>query len=219
MDGDLQDDPNEIPSFLAALDKGADLVVGWKYKGKGSKGRTMPSKIFNFFLHILTVLNVNDSNCPFRAMRKEVAKNLNIYGELYRFIPYLAFQKGYKVEEIKVENYPRQFGTSKYGVSRFFNGLMDLMTVLFITRYSKSPLHFFGIPGLVSLVSGLAIDSFLVLRGLFVTGRIGHTALLLMGVMLILLGVQLFSIGLLGELFITSRKSELKDLPIQDIIE
>lgn len=218
MDGDLQDDPAEVLSFQSALAKGADLVVGWKYKGKGSTGKTLPSKIFNSLLSILTGLKINDSNCPFRAMKKEVAKSLNIYGDLYRFIPYLAFQKGYKVTEIKVENYPRQFGSSKYGMSRLFNGVMDLITVLFISRYSKRPLHFFGIPGLVSLFLGFFIDAFLVLQGFFITGRIGHTALLLMGVMLIIIGIQFISLGLLGELLVTAKTIELKDLPIKEIV-
>ncbi|WAC07168.1 MAG: glycosyltransferase family 2 protein [Thermodesulfobacteriota bacterium] len=218
MDGDLQDDPAEISSFLSTLAKGADLVVGWKYKGKGSTGKTIPSKIFNSLLSILTGLKINDSNCPFRAMKKEVAKGLNIYGDLYRFIPYLAFQKGYKVTEIKVENYPRQFGSSKYGISRLFNGVMDLMTVLFISRYSKRPLHFFGIPGLAALFLGFFIDAFLVLKGFFITGKIGHTALLIMGVMLIIIGIQFISLGLLGELLVTAKTIELKDLPIKDIV-
>jgi len=219
MDGDLQDDPAEIFSFQSALAKGADLVVGWKYKGKGSTGKTIPSKIFNSLLSILTGLKINDSNCPFRAMKKEVAKSLNIYGDLYRFIPYLAFQKGYKVTEIKVENYPRQFGSSKYGISRLFNGVMDLMTVLFISRYSKRPLHFFGIPGLASLFFGFFIDGFLVLQGFFITGKIGHTALLIMGVMLIIIGIQFISLGLLGELLVTAKTIELKDLPIKEIVK
>jgi glycosyltransferase involved in cell wall biosynthesis len=218
MDGDLQDDPAEIPSFLSALGKGADLVVGWKHKGKGSTGKTIPSKIFNSVVSIFTGLKINDSNCPFRAMKKEVAKSLNIYGDLYRFIPYLVFQKGYKVTEIKVENYPRQFGASKYGISRLFNGVMDLMTVLFITRYSKRPLHFFGILGLLSLCLGFFIDVFLVVQGFFITGRIGHTALLIMGVMLIVIGIQFISLGLLGELLVTAKKVELKDLPIKEIV-
>lgn len=219
MDGDLQDDPAEIPSFLEAINQGTDLIVGWKYKGKGGTRKTIPSKIFNFLLHTFTGLKVKDSNCPFRAMRKEVAKNLNIYGDLYRFIPYLAFQKGYRVSEIKVENYPRRFGSSKYGPSRFFHGILDLFTVLFIARYSKNPLHFFGILGLFSFCLGFGIDLFLVFRGFFVTGRIGHTALLLMGVMLIVIGVQFLSLGLLGELLIAARRPELKDLPIQEIIQ
>ncbi|MBN2468745.1 MAG: glycosyltransferase family 2 protein [Deltaproteobacteria bacterium] len=219
MDGDLQDDPAEIGSFLAALTNQSDLVVGWKYRGKGSRGRTIPSRIFNFFLGILTGLKINDSNCPFRAMRKEVAKSLNIYGDLYRFIPYLAFNKGYRVAEIKVENYPRQYGKSKYGPGRFFNGMLDLLTVLFISRYNRSPLHFFGIPGLISFVIGFAIDATLVLRGLFVTGQIGHTALLVMGVMLIILGVQILSLGLLGELIISQRRADRRDLPILDVIQ
>ncbi|MCX8011751.1 MAG: glycosyltransferase family 2 protein [Desulfobacterota bacterium] len=219
MDGDLQDDPGEIPVFLSELEKGADLVVGWKYKGKGRKSKTFSSRVFNLLLKLLTGLKINDSNCPFRAMRSEVAKSLSLYGNLYRFIPHLAFQKGYKVTEIKVENYPRQFGFSKYGVSRFFDGLMDLMTIIFISRYRTSPLHFFGIPGLLFFFFGLFIDLFLVLRGLLITGRIGHTALLIMGVMLIVVGIQFISLGLLGELIITGRKLELRDLPIQEIIE
>jgi glycosyltransferase involved in cell wall biosynthesis len=219
MDGDLQDDPAEIPSFLSALAKGSDLVVGWKYQGKGSAGKAVPSRIFNSLLSILTGLKVNDSNCPFRAMKRDVARSLNIYGDLYRFIPYLAFQKGYKVTEIKVENYPRRFGSSKYGISRLFNGVMDLMTVLFISRYSTRPLHFFGIPGLLSLVLGFFIDVFLVVQGFFITGRIGHTALLIMGVMLIVIGIQFISLGLLGELLVTAKTIELKDLPIKEIFE
>ena len=218
MDGDLQDDPAEIPSFLLAMEKGVDLVVGWKYRGKGKRSKTIVSKIFNFFLGKLTGLHVNDSNCPFRAMRNEVTKSLNIYGDLYRFIPYLAFQKGYRVAEIKVENYPRQFGSSKYGMGRLFNGVMDLMTVLFISRYSKSPLHFFGISGLISLLLGIGIDSYLVLRGLLITGRIGHTALLLMGILLIIIGIQFISLGLLGELLISTKKADIKDLPIKEVV-
>ena len=219
MDGDLQDDPAEIPSFLSAVEKGADLVVGWKYKGKGPSGKTIPSKIFNSVVSIFTGLKINDSNCPFRAMKKEVAKSINIYGDLYRFIPYLAFQKGYKVTEIKVENYPRQFGSSKYGISRFFNGVMDLMTVLFISRYSKRPLHFFGIPGLVAFFLGFFLDAFLVAQGFFFTGKIGHTALLTMGVLLIIIGIQFISLGLLGELLVTAKTIELTDLPVKEILE
>jgi len=219
MDGDLQDDPAEIPAFLAALEGGADLVVGWKYKGKGSAGKTIPSRTFNHLVSMLTGVNINDSNCPFRAMRRHVAKSLNIYGDLYRFLPYLAFQKGYRVKEIKVENYPRQFGTSKYGPGRFFNGILDLLTVLFIARYRKRPLHFFGIPGLFSFLLGFGIDAFLVLRGFFITGHIGHTALLLMGVMLIILGVQFLSLGLLGELLITQKQTASKDLPMRKTIQ
>jgi glycosyltransferase involved in cell wall biosynthesis len=219
MDGDLQDDPAEITSFLKALERGADLVVGWKYTGKGGTGRTFPSKVFNGFVGFLTGLRLNDSNCPFRAMRREVAKGLNVYGDLYRFIPYIAYQKGFRVGEIKVENYPRQFGASKYGPARFLSGTMDLLTVLFIFRYNRFPLHFFAIPGLISFLLGFSIDAVLAFRGLFITGYIGHTALLLMGIMLIIIGIQFLSLGLLGELLITQRKFQLEDLPIREIIQ
>lgn len=219
MDGDLQDDPGEIGSLLYGLDQGLDLVVGWKYRGKGSAGKALPSRLFNRLLAGLTGLKVNDSNCPFRAMKKEVARSLNVYGDLYRFIPYLASQQGYRVGETKVENLPRRFGKSKYGMSRFYSGVLDLLTVFFISRYRKSPLHFFGIPGFVALFLGVGIDSFLVVRGWFFTGRIGHTALLLMGVMLIVIGIQFLSLGLLGELLVMQRRPEPKDLPIQEIVD
>jgi glycosyltransferase involved in cell wall biosynthesis len=218
MDGDLQDDPSEISAFLETLERGADLVVGWKYTGKGATGKTFPSRVFNRLVGVLTGLKISDSNCPYRAMRKEVAKSLNLYGDLYRFIPYIAYQKGFRVEEIKVENYPRRFGTSKYGPARFVSGMMDLLTVLFIFRYNRSPLHFFAIPGLFSFILGFAIDAILTFRGLFITGHIGHTALLLMGIMLIIIGVQFISLGLLGELLITQRKLELHELPIREVI-
>jgi glycosyltransferase involved in cell wall biosynthesis len=219
MDGDLQDDPDEIGSLLNALGSSEDLVVGWKYRGKGSAGKALPSRLFNRLLSALTGLRINDSNCPFRAMRRDVARALNVYGDLYRFIPYLASQMGYRVVETKVENLPRRFGKSKYGPSRFYSGLLDLLTVLFISRYRKSPLHFFGIPGFISLFLGLGIDSFLVVQGLFFSGRIGHTALLLMGVMLILVGIQFLSLGLLGELVVMQQRAEPKDLPIQEVVE
>lgn len=219
MDGDLQDDPEEIGTLVSALEQGLDLAVGWKYRGKGTAGKALPSLLFNRMLTGLTGLKIHDSNCPFRAMKKEVARSLNVYGDLYRFIPYLAFQKGYRVGECKVENLPRRFGKSKYGLSRFYSGILDLFTVFFISRYRKSPLHFFGIPGVVSLLLGLGIDSFLVVRGLTITGRIGHTALLVMGVLLIVIGIQFLSLGLLGELVVMQWRNDQKDLPIQEIIE
>lgn len=219
MDGDLQDDPGELESLVNALEQGLDLAVGWKYRGKGSAGKALPSRLFNRLLAGLTGLKIHDSNCPFRAMKKEVARSLNVYGDLYRFIPYLALQKGYRVGECKVENLPRRFGKSKYGPSRFYSGILDLFTVFFISRYRKSPLHFFGIPGFVSLFLGVGIDSFLVIRGLFFSERIGHTALLLMGVMLIVIGIQFLSLGLLGELVVMQHRREPKDLPIQEIVE
>jgi len=204
MDGDLQDDPAEINKFVEKMEEGYDAVIGWKYKGKG-----LPSYIFNKFESLITGIPIHDFNCPFKAFRKSILKDFNIYGELYRFIPILLHKKGFKVGEIKIENYPRIYGKSKYGLEKFMRGLMDFLTVLFITKYKNSPLHFFGFVGGMFVLTGLSLDAFLTIRGIFFTGRIGHLALLLMGIFLIIVGFQFLSVGLLGELIISGRERNI----------
>lgn len=197
MDGDLQDAPEEIPKFLDKIKEGYDLVTGWKYKGKGK--RALSSRVFNWITGRSMRVKVHDSNCPFKAYRREVVKVLRIYGELYRFIPALAYWRGFRVSEIKVENYPRKSGHSKYGVERFLKGFLDFLTVLFLTRYVKRPLHFFGIFGLFALGGGFVLDLWIAVAGI-ISGRVGHQALLLLGLFLIVIGVQFIFTGLLGEM-------------------
>lgn len=207
MDADLQDAPEDIGRFLDKIAEGYDLVVGWKHINKGPLLRTVSSRLFNALVAVLSGLKLHDINCPFKAYRRQVIRNIRIYGELYRFIPLIAREKGYRIAEVKIGNYPRLFGKSKYGPTRFVKGLLDLLTVIFITRYSQRPLHVFGSLGLLSFISGFAIDAYLAVKGLIV-GRIGHSAMLLFGVLLMILGVQLISMGVVAEFIVNLRKEE-----------
>jgi glycosyltransferase involved in cell wall biosynthesis len=218
MDADLQDDPSEIGKFLKKLAEGYDMVTGWKYRGKGSPSRSIPSKLFNRVVAMVTGLELHDFNCPFKAYRREVLRDLNLYGELYRFIPVLLFSRGYQIAEIRVDNLPRKHGKSKFGLERFMRGYLDLITVLFITRYDQSPLYLFGYAGTLLFVIGFLLDAYLTVRGVFFTGRIAHTAALLLGILLMLLGVQLFATGLVSDLVVSRERRNLGYYPIRKVL-
>ncbi len=200
LDADLQDDPAEIPRFLAKLDEGWDVVSGWKYPRRDPWTKTVPSRIFNWTTRTLTGVNLHDFNCGFKAYQAEVVREVRIYGMLYRYIAVLAHWRGFRVTEIKVHHRPRRYGKSKFGVGRFTVGLFDLITVLFLTQYTWRPLHLFGSLGLSSLGLGTLIN--LYLTGLWLTGHrpIGNRPLLMLGVLLMIIGVQFISFGLLGEM-------------------
>lgn len=210
MDGDLQDDPKEISKFIKELKKGADMVSGWKVKRLDSIIYTIPSKVGNWVISFLTGLKIHDLNCGFKAYKREVIKNIRIYGELYRFIPILANQQGYKVVEIKVHHRKRRFGKSKYNFLKIIHIILDLITVLFLTGYSTHPGHFFGTIGIICLIPGFLIGGYITyLR--FTTGGIDYRyPLLFLGVLFILVGIQFISTGLLAETFIytSSKKNE-----------
>ena len=161
MDGDLQDDPTEIPSFLTKLDQGYDLVSGWKYPRHDPLSKTLPSKFFNFVVRLMTGVQLHDFNCGFKAYRREVTQDIYLYGALHRYVPILAYQKGYRVAEIKVQHHPRVFGKSKFGAGRFMRGALDLLTVLFLGEYRWRPLHLFGWPGVGCFGLGLLINLYL----------------------------------------------------------
>lgn len=201
VDGDLQDNPAEIPRFLKKLDEGYDLVSGWKYPRHDPISKTLPSKLFNLVTRVVTGIKLHDFNCGFKAYRREVVEDIRLYGELHRYIPILARQKGYRVAEIQVAHRRRNSGESKYGVSRFARGFFDFLTVFFLTEYGWRPLHLFGWMGLIAFLSGFVIS--LYLTGLWIADRgpIGNRPLLTLGVLLIIIGVQFFSIGLLAEMF------------------
>jgi glycosyltransferase involved in cell wall biosynthesis len=207
LDADLQDDPNEIPSFLKKIVEGFDLVSGWKYERHDPISKTLPSKLFNKVAASTTGVQLHDFNCGFKAYKREVVENLRLYGELHRYIPALAHHDGFKVTEIKVNHRPRQFGKSKYGIARFTRGLLDLLTVLFITRYTKKPLHLFGSLGLILLVPGFIINTYLLAIWLMGEG-IARRPLLTLGVLLMIMGMQFISTGLLGEMITSSRGSD-----------
>jgi glycosyltransferase involved in cell wall biosynthesis len=207
MDADLQDDPNEIPNFLAKLDEGYDLVSGWKKKRLDPLGKTLPSKFFNSVVSRASGLRLNDFNCGFKAYRAETVQGLNLYGELHRYVPVLVHFRGYRVTEIAVRHHPRKTGASKYGVERLVKGFFDLLTVLLITRYRARPLHLFGGVGLVFAGLGLACLSYLTVIW-FMGHNIGTRPLLQLGVLLLLVGVQLVSTGLLGEMISSTQMGE-----------
>jgi glycosyltransferase involved in cell wall biosynthesis len=200
MDADLQDDPEEIPPLMEKLHEGYDLVSGWKKKRYDPLLKTIPSRFFNFVTATLTGIKLHDFNCGLKAYRKELAKELSIYGELHRFIPVLAHWAGFRVGEIAVQHHPRKYGKTKFGPGRFWKGLLDLLTVLFTTRYIRQPLHLFGVWGLISFLLGLVIDVYLSIEWLLGKTAISNRPLFLLGIVFIIVGIQFVSIGLLGEM-------------------
>ncbi|MDX1632568.1 MAG: glycosyltransferase family 2 protein [Thermoanaerobaculia bacterium] len=200
IDGDLQDDPKEIPRMLQALEEGnLDLVSGWKRERKDPVSKRYPSKLFNWVTRKLARVDLHDFNCGFKAYRREVLEQVAIYGELHRYIPVLASRKGFEVGEITVHHHPRRHGRSKYGWDRFYKGLLDLITVLFITKYTRRPLHLFGLVGLLFLVVGFGINLYLAI--LWFQGEgLSNRPLLLLGVLLMVMGIQILTTGLLGEM-------------------
>lgn len=201
MDGDLQDAPEEIPRLLATLEeKDLDLVSGWKRRRRDPVSKRLPSRLFNWVTRQLAQVPLHDFNSGFKVYRREVLEQIAVYGELHRYIPVLASRRGFSVGEIEVAHHPRRAGTSKYGWDRFYKGLLDLITVLFITRYTRRPLHLFGAFGLLFLTAGFAINLYLAV--LWFGGEdLSNRPLLLFGVLLMLLGIQVLTTGLLGEMF------------------
>ena len=199
IDGDLQDDPAEIPRLLAKLDEGFDLVSGWKLQRRDPLRRRLPSRVFNWVNGRVAGLRLHDLNCGLKAYRAEVVKDLRIYGELHRFIPVLAHYRGFRVAELPVNHRPREHGRSRYGMERYVRGFLDLLTVTFMGRYRHRPLHLFGGLGLLLGSVGAILLGYLTVLKL--TGEaIGHRPLLTLGVLLVVVGVQLVSLGLVSEL-------------------
>ena len=210
MDADLQDDPEEIPKFLKKINQGFDLVVGWRFKRNDSITKRLPSKMFNLITSIITGINLHDFNCGYKVCRRKVAENINLYGELHRYIPVLAVWKGYSVGEVKVKHRPRRFGKSKYGFTRLVKGLLDLITVKFLTTYAKRPLHFFGFFGILSFLLGVVSGIYVLYLKFIMNSSIGDRPLLILTVLMIVVGVQFISLGLLGEM-IVSRSEVVED--------
>lgn len=199
MDADLQDNPCEIGNFLAKLDDGYDCVTGWKQVRNDPIDKTMPSKLFNGAVNKTFGLELNDHNCGFKAYRREVLAELEMYGELHRFVPALLHARGFKVGQIPVEHRARRFGKSKFGTKRLIKGALDLVTVWLTTRYAARPLHLFGGGGLLLSTVGGAILAYLSVLWLIGAGPIGDRPLLMLGMLLVLFGGQMISVGLVAE--------------------
>ncbi len=201
LDGDLQDDPAEIPRFLDQLERGYDVLSGWKKTRHDPWHKVLPSRLFNGVVSALTGCKLHDHNCGFKLYRKQVLREVGIYGELHRFVPVLAHARGFRVGELEVGHRPRRHGASKYGVSRFLKGFLDLLTVRFLTRFSQRPLHVLGGLGVASLLFGGLGMLYLAVLWLNPANRpIGDRPYLLYSITLLLVGVQLFSLGVLAEL-------------------
>lgn len=202
LDADLQDDPSEIPNLLEAIHQKADLVSGWKYRRQDPIGKTFPSRVFNFIARASTGIRLHDFNCGLKAMRREVAEQIELYGELHRFIPILAHAEGYRIAERKVVHHPREFGVSKYGWTRLIKGFLDLLTVVVLSRYLRRPAHFFGGLGLVLGSIGGGILLFLSMMKIFAGQGIGGRPLFFFGILSVLAAGQLLSIGIIGEMIL-----------------
>lgn len=214
MDADLQDEPEEIPHFLAKLNEGYDCVSGWKQLRKDPISKTLPSRVFNAATRLMTGVDIHDFNCGFKAYRAEAIQSVEIYGELHRYIPVLLAAEGFTTAEIPVQHHRRTHGVSKYGWKRLFKGGLDLITVVVLTRYLKRPGHFFGGLGLLSGVLGFSILAWLTVDKVFFGSGIGQRPLFQFGILLVILGVQLISTGLLGELIQFNSKSKQQKNPI-----
>lgn len=216
MDADLQDDPEDMGLLLDKIDEGYDYVSGWKHERKANLGRSWASRVFNFVTRSITHIQLHDFNCPFKAFRSGVVDPGEIYGELHRYIPVLVSKKGYKITEVKVRNYERIIGVSKYGAERFLRGFFDLLTIVLLTRYFSSPLYLFGSLGIVLGFIGASIIGTLYAMKFFWGIYIRNTPFLfILGAMGCILGVQLVTFGLLAELMVSFQIKNTKQFTIE----
>ena len=206
LDADLQDDPDEIPALLHLLNEGYDIVSGWKKKRQDPLSKTIPSRFFNRVTRLISGIPIHDFNCGLKAYRREVVQSITLYGELHRYIPLLAKWEGFdRITEKPVQHHPREHGTTKFGVERFIRGFLDFVSVFFLTRFAARPMHFFGGVGTLCFVFGVAISMWLSIEKLVFGHPLGDRPLLLLGLLLILFGAQMFSTGLLGEMIVRPR--------------
>ncbi len=213
MDADLQDDPLEVLDLIAVLDAGWDMVSGWKKVRHDPISKRWPSKLYNLTVSKLSGIAIHDFNCGLKAYKRKVVKNIELYGEMHRYIPVLAKQKGFSCTEKVVQHHARKYGESKYGIKRLFTGYLDLFTVLFLGKYMRKPMHFFGLAGMVLLLIGAGILTFLSVEWMrqyfFGTGQwISNRPIFYIGILLSIIGGQFISMGLLGELITSSLHKE-----------
>jgi glycosyltransferase involved in cell wall biosynthesis len=202
MDADLQDDPKEFKAMLKLMNEGYDLVSGWKKKRHDPITKTIPSKFFNFVTSRCSGIKLHDFNCGIKLYKKEVVQSLEVYGEMHRYLPALAHWNGFRVTEMPVEHHERKFGKSKFGLARFIRGFLDLLTFVFTTRYLKRPMHFFGLWGTICSIVGLIIFGDLSIEWMCGNVHLSERPLAWVSLGLIVIGIQFFSVGLIGELLV-----------------
>lgn len=219
MDADLQDDPAEIPAMLDKLRAGADLVSGWKERRQDPLSKTIPSRFFNAITRWLSGIKLHDFNCGLKAYRSEVVKEVRLHGELHRYIPLLAKREGFsRIEEQVVKHHPRLYGKTKFGLERYLRGFLDLLSVLFLTRFSERPMHFFGTLGSLAFLGGFGISLWISVDKIFFNHPVGDRPLLLLGVVLILVGVQMFTVGLLGQMIVRPAREDISSIRVSERI-
>jgi len=217
MDADLQDDPEEIPNLIAKLEQGYDLISGWKKKRYDPFFKRATSRLFNRVTGLISGLKIHDFNCGLKAYRKEVIKIIQIYGQLHRFIPALAYWEGFRVGELVIKHHARKHGKTKFGSFRFAAGLFDLLTVIFLSKFKRRPLHLFGSIGLITFLIGLAINIYLAIQRIFANQYLSNRPLLFLGVLMVIVGIQFISIGLLGEMVSETQKNKY-DYSIKNVL-
>jgi len=217
LDADLQDDPAEIPDLIARLEEGYDLISGWKKERHDPFIKRHTSKIFNYVTGKMTGVKLHDMNCGLKIYRREVVQTIHVYGQRHRFLPALARQEGFRIGEKVIKHRARKYGVTKFGPSRFIAGFLDLITLLFLSRYVKRPLHLFGSLGILSFTLGTSISAFLAYERLFHDKYLSNRPLLFLGIVLLIIGTQFISLGLLGEMMTESR-SESHKYSIRDRI-
>jgi len=218
LDGDLQNDPRDIPKLITNLNEGYDLICGWRFQRKDKLlNRRIPSKIANRLIGNVTGIHLHDYGCSLKAFKSEIINDIKLYGELHRFLPVLANIEGAKIKEIKVNHRSRKYGYSKYGIDRTFRVLMDLLTVWFMNKFLTRPMYIFGFIGIISIISSFIISSYLIVLKFF-GENIGNRPLLIFALILGIAGVQLFSFGLLSELLMRTYH-ESQNRPIYRVRE
>ena len=218
MDADLTDNPKEISRLIDEINKGYDVVSGWKKNRKDQFEKKIASKVFNFLVRVFSGLRIHDSNCGIKVFTKEVTDTLTLYGGRHRYIPLLAHQKKFLISEIVVDHREREFGISKYGAKRYSDGFFDFLTILFLGRYMDRPLHFFGSLGFISVLMGFITEIYILyLKYVLLDSFQQHVALIIFGAILIIVGLQLFTFGLMGELIVNKKYKDRNY--IKEIIE
>jgi glycosyltransferase involved in cell wall biosynthesis len=215
IDADLQDDPAEIPHLLKKMEEGYDMVTGWKKKRHDPISKRLPSKVANFVTSVVSGVKLHDMNCGLKAYRRDVVKSIQVYGELHRYIPVLVSRQGFRIGEQEVEHHARKYGHSKFGARRFFTGFLDLLTVTFLSSYVHRPLHLFGLAGAglfaIGGITGARL-AYLWAIGQSVTGRPSQ----FLAIICLIIGFQLISIGLIGELIVHSRQGRVGDFKVKE---
>lgn len=216
LDADLQDDPSEIPEMIRMIQSGYDLVSGWKKERNDPVSKKLPSRFFNMVTRWVTGIKLHDFNCGLKVYRREVTDRIHLHGELHRYVPLLAKWEGYnRIAEKVVEHHPRKYGKTKFGLSRFMHGFLDLLTIIFVHNYMNRPMHFFGSIGVLALIVGGIINLYMAYIKIMHDAALSNRPMLFLGILLVVVGVQFFSIGFLGDMInrgqVRKRKPNIRD--------